>query len=82
MLKIRAQLTAIFLLDPERGQDGGDGANNHRVDIAVMDSLLLGERLHHDSPDIIAVYFIHRRMSPRMSLVKPESTLDDPDVIV
>src|ERR1700731_441598 len=31
MLKVRAQLLAILFLDPERGQDGCDGAENHRV---------------------------------------------------
>ncbi len=75
MLEIRAQFSAILLLDPERGQDGRDGPENHGVDIVVMKPLLFGQRLGDNSPDILV----------RMAFIdssQPESSLDDSEVIV
>jgi hypothetical protein len=62
MLKVRSQFLAVLFLDPERGQNGRDGFENHRVDIVKMQPLLFGQRFGNDCPDILVAHGIHRLM--------------------
>jgi len=56
MLKISAQLPTVLLLYAERDQDGGDGAQNHGIDIAMMKPLPFRQRLGDNRPDMLVAY--------------------------
>ena len=58
MLKIRAQLPPIIFFDPERGQSGRDGFQNHGVDILLPKPLLFGQRLDDDGSDVRGLRFV------------------------
>ena len=60
MLKIRAQLLAIFLVDSERGQCRCDGFENHCIDIVVTNPLLFRQGLDNNGPDIRSLLPGHR----------------------
>src|SRR5713226_9414124 len=62
MLKVRPQLLAVLFLDSERCQNGGDGLENHGVDVVKVEPLLFSQRLGDNRPDILVAHDIHRLM--------------------
>jgi hypothetical protein len=56
VLEISANFSPVLFIYPERDQDGGDGTQNHGVDIAVMQTLLLGQRLGNDRANVFVAH--------------------------
>jgi hypothetical protein len=60
MLEISTQLSAILFFHAERGENGRNRPENDRFDIVTMQSLLLGQGLGNDGPDVFVARHIHR----------------------
>jgi hypothetical protein len=56
VLEIGANFSPVLFIYPERDQDGGYGTQNHGVDIAVMQPLLLSQRLGNDRANVFVAH--------------------------